>query len=317
MLALIDSEGTGPLVGSPADLRRYRMIESGSRLKLAGAAAVAAAVTLGSGTAVADEQTLPEPKRHNVKLDGKRHGSYPAAPTVRLNGRTERVAKHERGSVGAKRSPRKGAHRARLRKPAQARISIDGWHGPYASKLAWIQYYVDNYNRRILGTRYRSPALYPNAERYSYFNCGTQRLSVVGNAVYCPANNYIAWDTSWFQGFFNYAYGGDTSVAAIYAHEWGHATQAMLSLRGWKLNYSLYRELYADCMAGSWAADMYVRGRLDNIGVGDYQEALNVLAWIASPNTPDRTHGTVSERQSFFRYGWSHGAQACVNWVVS
>jgi hypothetical protein len=293
------------------------MIESSRRATLTGVA-VAAAVTFASGgTAVAEDQTLPEPKRHNVTLDGKRHGSYAAAPAVSLRGRTQKVSKAERGSVGKRRSPRKGARRTKVRKPTQARISIDGWHGPYSNKLAWIQYYVDNYNRRILGTRYRSPALYPNAERYSYFNCGTQRISVAGNAVYCPTNNYIAWDTSWFQGFFNNRYGGDTSVAAIYAHEWGHASQSMLNLRGWRLSYSLYRELYADCMAGAWAGDMYARGRLDNIGVGDYREALNVLAWIANPNTANRTHGTVSERQSFFTHGWSNGAQACVNWAVS
>jgi predicted metalloprotease len=142
-------------------------------------------------------------------------------------------------------------------------------------------------------------------------------MSVVRNAFYCPAANYIVWDTSWFQGFFNAVGGGDMAVAAVYAHEWGHGTQTMLGLRGPKVAYSLYRELYADCMSGAWAGNMYATGHLDNIGVGDGTEALNVMAWIASPNVATRDHGTVTERQSFFRSGWTYGAQTCVNWLQS
>jgi hypothetical protein len=288
-------------------------MRTSSQTIILGAAAMAAAVTPAASAAAAP-QTLPKPRAHHAKLDGKRHGSFPSAPKVRLDGRTQRAPRATR--VRRNRRPNRKARRAPVRKPGKARASINGWHGPYANKLAWVIYYVDNYNRRILGGYYRQPWLYPDAAKYAYFNCGGYIHRVVNNAEYCPASNYIAWDTNWYQAFFNNPYGGDMSVAAVHAHEWGHATQSMLYLRSARLGYSLYRELYADCMSGSFGADMYRRGNLDNLGVGDPSEALNVMSWLGD-NRANRTHGTSAERQAFFRYGWIYGPQACVNWALS
>lgn len=288
-------------------------MRTSSQTFIVGAAAMAAALSTGASAMAAPAQ-LPKPKPHHAKLDGRRHDSFPAAPKVRLDGRTQRARRVTR--VGRHRRPNRNARRLSVRRPRRAHAGINGWHGPYANKLAWIIYYVDNYNRRILGGFYRQPWLYPDSASYSSFNCNGYIHRVVNNAEYCPAGNYIAWDTNWYRAFFDYPSGGDMSVAAIHAHEWGHATQAMLNLRSTRLSYSLYSELYADCMSGSFGADMYRRGNLDNLGVGDYSEALNVMYWLGD-NRANRTHGTSGERQAFFRYGWTYGPRACVNWAVS
>lgn len=292
------------------------MLRTVNRTNGIAVALAAAAMILPSGTALASESTLPKPKTHQEGLDGKRHGSFPKPPRFPLAGRTEVAPSSTIRSNAQQNPPRKGARRVTPRKPGTgAQASLGGYHGPYASKLNYILYWVDNYERRVLGSYYRAPTLYPDAERYPSFRCGNSYQALRRNAMYCPANHYIAWDSSWYRGFFNNSAFGDTSIASIHAHEWGHATQSLWRLSGWRLRYSLYRELYADCMTGSWAADMYLNRRLDNIGVGDYREALNIMYRLGSANVPARTHGTPAERQSFFRYGWTYGAQACINWV--
>jgi predicted metalloprotease len=50
--------------------------------------------------------------------------------------------------------------------------------------------------------------------------------SVPGNAYYCPAGNFLAWDEDLMQA--GYAEIGDAWVYLVIAHEWAHAVQAQL-----------------------------------------------------------------------------------------
>jgi predicted metalloprotease len=130
----------------------------------------------------------------------------------------------------------------------------------------------------------------------------------------------VTWDSQFLLRYFNSVNHGDMGVAAIIAHEWGHASQALLGLRSAKMNYSIWRELYADCQAGAWSADMARNRRLDNIGVGDAREAVNTIWSLGDAAgthwTHSSAHGTSQQRYNFFVYGWNYGPQACVNQVL-
>src|SRR4051812_7039340 len=112
----------------------------------------------------------------------------------------------------------------------------------------------------------------------------------------------------------------DMGVAGILAPQGGAAAPAVPPLNTSKLSYSIWRELYADCQAGAWSADMARRGQLDNFGAGDPQEGVNTIRSIGDPvGTPwtaSTAHGTPGQRASFYVYGWNYGPQACVNQVL-
>jgi hypothetical protein len=244
-----------------------------------------------------------------------RGGPFPVAPTKALSARERRrlVPRSERRV----RVPRKGG--PRVRRPgsgsAIARASIDGTHGPYANKLGWILYYADRYWARTLGSRYRTPTLYNDMRSTGVNRCGNDTLTL-NNAWACRDPFFITWDNNWFQAYFNWNQGGDASVAAILAHEWGHSVQWLLGI---PLRYMLHREKFADCASGAFMADMGRSGRLDNLGIGDAQEAVNAI-WVlgdAQPQPLDSAHGSSRDRYDMFVYGGQYGPWACVNWARS
>ena len=66
------------------------------------------------------------------------------------------------------------------------------------------------------------------------------------NAVYCPADQRIAYDADWFRAIADDV--GIEAVLAVLAHEWGHHVQSLLGLE----TYDLREELQADCYAGMY-----------------------------------------------------------------
>jgi Putative neutral zinc metallopeptidase len=243
-----------------------------------------------------------------TKIVAERKGKFPTAPRLRL---TEAM---KRDRV----KPSETTLRLTPTAAAPRKLQIDGSWGPYATKLNSILYYVNRFwSPRI--SNYRTPVLYNDMRRYGTIRCGTSVLSL-NNAWYCSNGHFITWDNNWLLGFFNDQRYGDMGVAALIAHEWGHATQSLLGLRSSKLTYSIWQELYADCQSGAWSADMARRGQLDRLGVGDPQEAVNTIYSIGDRpgtawNAPG-AHGVGSQRASFFIYGWNYGPQACVNQVL-
>lgn len=283
-----------------------------------------AAVLAGAAPAVASDanasaKLLPVGKtRAAATVVAKVRGHAPKPPKVHMTAelRRDKAPLAPMGRSG----PAGGPAGTQITRPmARPDAKFNGSVGTYSNKLAWSLYYVDRYWASMM-TGYRTPTLYAGMERYSAIYCGTYKLTL-DNAWYCGNGNFITWDTAFLAKYFNWSYGGDMAVAAILAHEWGHLTANQLRLNSAKMRYSYYQELYADCQSGAFSANLRRQGKLDNLGVGDVNEVLNLLATIgdrAGTNwQADGAHGSASDRRAWWVFGWNNGPQACVNAVLS
>jgi predicted metalloprotease len=145
-------------------------------------------------------------------------------------------------------------------------------------------------------------------------SCGNEDLDTDfydGNAFYCPADDYIAWDD---EGLMRPVYDafGDFAVALIIAHEWGHAVQA----RSGQSGTSLEEEQQADCFAGAWVASVILELR-DNftLSPGDLDEAISgfiAFGDVAGTAEDDpAARGTAFQRVAAFQNGVINGAEPC------
>ena len=148
--------------------------------------------------------------------------------------------------------------------------------------------------------------------------CGGATYDSV-NAFYCPPLHLMAWDRGVMvpagQKFF-----GDMSVAALMAHEYGHAVQRMADLID-RSTPSVVVELQADCFAGDyirWVADG--NSPRFTIDTGDgLNHVLAAAIAIRDPLVTDdlekvlerAAHGTALERVSAFQQGFITGSTAC------
>lgn len=121
-----------------------------------------------------------------------------------------------------------------------------------------------------------------------------------GNAYFCPASGSVAWD----EGELFPRLERDIGPAAtklVLAHEWGHAVQQQLDIRG----PSILLELQADCFAGMWMGESAVQsGLLDE---NDFAQALTGLLQLSDrlevlPHDPS-AHGSPFDRTVAFRDG--------------
>ncbi len=130
--------------------------------------------------------------------------------------------------------------------------------------------------------------------------------SVPFNAIYCPAEDFIAWDENLMAA--GYEQIGDAWVYLIIAHEWGHAIQARLE----RDRVSVAAELQADCLAG---ATIFGAARLGLVDLepGDTEELARTLTAVADdfPWTTERDHGNARQRTSAFDTGAQDGVSAC------
>jgi predicted metalloprotease len=138
------------------------------------------------------------------------------------------------------------------------------------------------------------------------------------NALFCPPDHLIAWDRGVLvpigQQFF-----GDTSIAALLAHEYGHAVQDMAKIVDDDTS-TLVSEQQADCLAGTyvrWVAER--KSPRFELSTGD---GLNhVLAGVLTLRDPtyaagdapylEQGHGTALDRISAFQIGFTSGASEC------
>lgn len=127
-----------------------------------------------------------------------------------------------------------------------------------------------------------------------------------GNAYYCKAGHFVAWDLGLMSQGLVY---GDGWVYLAVAHEWGHAIQAQLST---KLR-SVGTELQADCLAG---AALYGAARDGSLKfeAGDAEEIAKGLAALADdlPWTRAGDHGNAAQRIRSFAAGSSGSVPACL-----
>jgi len=169
---------------------------------------------------------------------------------------------------------------------------------------------VDAYWRRhfteLTGRRYDSPQVAGGYSGRSGPSCAGQP-SVPGNAFYCPAGDFLAWDENLMEAGYDRI--GDSWVYLIIAHEWGHAIQARLR-RG---QVDVAAELQADCLAGAAIFGAVNDGKL-TLEAGDTREIQQTLVLVSDdfPWTDESSHGNAQQRTAAFSAGANGGFDACV-----
>lgn len=94
-------------------------------------------------------------------------------------------------------------------------------------------------------------------------DCGGRVHEFARNAFYCAerGNECVAFDLDWFVEYFD-RFHGDAITLEILAHEWGHAIQDSWVEPGVDRWREPLKELYADCLAGTFMDDALRRGLL-------------------------------------------------------
>lgn len=289
------------------------------------AAAVTAAVALaGPAPALAETETghrvdLPKSakvvnKQKRVSLKQatrvqariRRTGRYPAPPRLKVKRRLlERAESHGPATEPAGHAePSSSEDHSRL----------FGNESSYWSKRDPILNAIQQFNAAYIprnGGRYVPPALYEVGHGRGLPGCNT----AVYNGVYCGGVNAIGWSMTWTAEAFRAS--GDMRWATLIAHEYGHAAMRFLNIRGGWMNYTLYSEAFADCMAGAFLYYAHYYRMTDTVGRGDYHEFRDAFAALASPTTQLNNHGTFQWRYNSALYGWKVGFDGCTRWARS
>jgi uncharacterized protein len=165
----------------------------------------------------------------------------------------------------------------------------------------WKQWFADQ------GRRYVPPRVEGGYVGRDGPSCSGEP-SVPGNAYYCPAGNFLAWDEDLMRA--GYTQIGDAWVYLVIAHEWGHAIQAQLPSR----YVSPAIELQADCLAGAALQGAADQG-LVTIEPGDDEEIATTLEAVADDYrwTDQGSHGDARQRIGAFRAGVSRGVDGCLS----
>lgn len=163
----------------------------------------------------------------------------------------------------------------------------------------WTEFFTGSYVApEVVG-------VYDGSDPQSAPVCNGEPLEA-GNAAYCPAGDYVAWDLGLLTKSTEI---GDSFVYLIVSHEWGHAIQE-------RLKPSLVweeKELQADCLAGATIYGAIDDGTLSLTPEGQ-KHLVDGLNFIASdlPWTDVGDHGDSFQRIAAFNMGRSGGVNACL-----
>jgi hypothetical protein len=184
---------------------------------------------------------------------------------------------------------------------------------------AWTQIF------RERGEQYRAP-LFTFYARTGQSGCGAAQAAM--GPFYCPTDNSIYLDTSFFQELqTRFRAAGDFAQAYVIAHEVGHHIQFLTGVlenaRRQQARVSpaegnqvqVRDELQADCYAGVWAG----RNR-DRMEPGDLEEGMRAAEAIGDDTlqrqsqgrvVPESfTHGSAAQRMAWLRRGLESGDPA-------
>jgi predicted metalloprotease len=145
--------------------------------------------------------------------------------------------------------------------------------------------------------------------------CG-QATSAVG-PFYCPADEGIYLDTSFFRDVLERQLGGpagDFVEPYVLAHEYGHHIQNVMGTMGRVRTQqgpesdAVRLELQADCYAGMWTAnatgtdDESGEALIEELSTEDINQAIEAAKSVGDDRIQDRTTGRVNQRE------WTHGS---------
>ena len=179
----------------------------------------------------------------------------------------------------------------------------------------WTQNYGDTFSGSF--TPVQSFVSYDSNDPASPPVCGNDTFGNP-NALFCPPENLVGWDRGVFipigQQFF-----GDASIAALFAHEYGHAIQAMSGIVDDSAP-TLVWEQQADCLAGTYSRWL-AEGRSPRFELSTGDGLNHVLAGVLTLRDPtygpadapflDEGHGTALDRVSAFQMGFTGGGATC------
>jgi predicted metalloprotease len=154
--------------------------------------------------------------------------------------------------------------------------------------------------------------------------------SAAAGPFYCPGDQRVYLDTSFFRDLARMGGPGDFAAAYVIGHEVGHHVQTLLGTSD-KVHAAQQRgneatanrlqvamELQADCFAGVWAYHANQRNRV--LEPGDVDEGLAAAQAIGDDRlqrnagrrvTPDSfTHGSSAQRQQWLKTGLTTGDPA-------
>jgi predicted metalloprotease len=181
------------------------------------------------------------------------------------------------------------------------------------------QYWQEHYSEALDGTFEPVTNLvsYDSEDPLGPRICGMDPYGVP-NAFFCPKADIMAWDRGVLvptgDKFF-----GQASIAALIAHEYGHAVQNMAEIVD-RSTPTIVREQQADCLAGNyirWVAE----GKSPRFTLSTGEGLNKVLAAAITIRDPILTpddiemieegHGTALDRISAFQTGFVDGPAAC------
>jgi predicted metalloprotease len=143
----------------------------------------------------------------------------------------------------------------------------------------------------------------------------TPYQEVAGNAFYCAAGDFVAWDVQSLIPSLEKKF-GDFAVALVLAHEWGHAIQARTDST---IDATVILENQADCFAGSWAQHVEKGDHTSlTFTASDLDVALGGFLGFRDPPGIDPSqegaHGNAFDRVSAFQDGFEGGAKKCATY---
>ncbi len=174
------------------------------------------------------------------------------------------------------------------------------------------------------GQRYQRPKLVLFSDGVTSA-CGF--TSSAAGPFYCPGDNQVYIDLTFFRELQRMGAGGDFAQAYVLAHEVGHHVQNLLGVsmevqrmqrrlpKAQANDLSVRTELQADCYAGVWAHHAHKDRQL--LEPGDLEEGMNAAARIGDDALMKRagaairpekfTHGTSAQRQQWLYVGLESG----------
>lgn len=174
------------------------------------------------------------------------------------------------------------------------------------------------------GIQYHDPELVL-FDGYVQSACGT--TSSATGPFYCPLDQRIYLDLSFFRELQRFGASGDFAAAYVIAHEFGHHIQNLSGTlsevqsaqqrtdQRTANELSVRTELQADCYAGIWA--YHAETQRDLLEQGDVQEGIDAAAAVGDDRMqqmagqrtmPDAfTHGSSAQRVQAFQAGFQSG----------